>query len=217
MADIGCDHAQLAAALVTSGQVPRAIASDVRPGPLQGAAGLVERLRIDVEIRQGSGLTTLVPDEVGTIAIAGMGGPRMMQLLDASPAVLASAGRVVLQPNTSWTDVRRGLASRGWGLDAETLCEDDGHLYWTLAFDPRRRGASWTLADLLLGPILRREQPTEFRRWLTAESARLGALHTSLRERLGADNPRVLAIFEERRQLLEAARSSSIERTKRST
>ncbi len=217
MADIGCDHGQLAAALVHRRQVPRAIASDVRAGPLRGAASLVERLGVDVELRRGSGLSTLEPGEVATIVIAGMGGPLMMKLLGESPQVLRSAQRVVLQPNTSWTDVRRALATRGWGLSAETLCEDAGHRYLTLAFDPRAHGASWTDADLLLGPIVGRDRPIEFQRWLQDEDLRLATLRDALSTRLGADHPRVQEVRDERRQLLAAARLASTESTKRRT
>ncbi len=198
-ADVGCDHGRLAAWWAASGRLPAVIASDLRAGPLEGARALRSRAGLThLEVRQGSGLTTLRPGEVATIAMAGMGGPLMLELLAASPEVLRSAQRVILQPNTAWQEVRRNLAEGGVPLAAETLTEDAGHIYLTLAFDPRTEGASWNEADIELGPHLRRERPPVFERWLAGRRNALTTLRARLGRELGEGHPRVRALDEER-------------------
>ncbi len=206
-ADIGCDHAQLAGAWVRSGAVPRAIASDVRPGPLEHARARLANFAA-VEIRLGSGLSTLGPGEVATIAMAGMGGGLMLELLEASPDVVATTQRVILQPNSSWENVRRALAERNIPLDAEVLTEEAGRLYLTLAFDPRANSASWDEADVVLGPHLRRDRSALFARWVEHRRTHLGSLRVRLTAELGATHPRLTAL-EAERQRLELALSLS--------
>ncbi|MBV1860484.1 MAG: class I SAM-dependent methyltransferase [Nannocystaceae bacterium] len=209
-ADIGCDHAQLAAALVRSGAVPHAIASDVRPGPLKHARTRLAKLTA-VEVRLGSGLSTLRPDEVATVAVAGMGGALMLELLEASPEILATTQRVILQPNTGWESVRRALAQRKIPLDAEVLTQDAGRLYLTMAFDPRARSGTWDEADIMLGPRLRRDRPTLFGRWVAHRREHLSRLRERLSTELGATHRRVTAL-EAEQEHLETALSLPVTR-----
>ena len=204
-ADIGCDHAQLAAWWVASGTVPRAIASDVRPGPLAQARKNLEVAGITaVDVRLGSGLSTLVPGEVATVAMAGMGGHLMVDLLCAQANVVAGSRRIVLQPNTGWEHVRAWLADRHAVLDAESLTTDAGHTYLTLAFDPNRRGAPWSDADVVLGPRLRRERPPAFAHWARHQREHLEDLGRRLAAELGAEHPRVIEVADELRRLADA-------------
>ena len=195
MADIGTDHAYLPCALVRSGRVPRAIASDLRAGPLQAAARSVEAVGVGVELRQGDGLSVLRPGEVHTVVLAGMGGERMTRLVDAAPRVVDVLGCLVLQPNTGWVAVRRWIARAGWALSDETLVADGGKFYLTLALDPRRSAQhSWSADDLDLGPILRHRRGSTFEAWCrTRLRERERALQ---RARAGArsDDPRVQAL-----------------------
>ncbi|MEM6294314.1 MAG: class I SAM-dependent methyltransferase [Myxococcota bacterium] len=209
MADIGCDHAQLAGWVVQTGVVPHAIGSDLREGPLgQARAQLAEAGISRVELRRGSGLETLAPGDVATIALAGMGGGLMLSLLDAQPDIARQADRIILQPNTAWTEVRTWLAQRRLVLHDETLHEDAGRMYLTVSFCLRETGATWSPADIAVGPRLRRTRPPVFERWLAAEQARLDALADSLREELGATHPRVTTLLAEREALVRAAAAS---------
>lgn len=209
-ADVGCDHAQLAAWWVNHDRVPRAIASDVVPGPLQRAhRQLAEAGVTSVEIRRGSGLTTLRPGEVATIALAGMGGGLMVELLRASPAVLEATARVILQPNTAWQDVRRFLADRSIPLQTETLIEDGGQVYLTLSFDPRARGPAWNEADIMLGPRLRRARPPAFERWFARRCEHVDDLLVRLAASLGPAHPRIAALRDERDRLQRANDSTN--------
>lgn len=136
--------------------------------------------------------------------MAGMGGALILELLEASPAVVATTRRVIIQPNTSWENVRRALAERGIPLDAEVLTEDAGRLYLTLAFDPRARSGTWDEADIVLGPRLRRDRSELFARWVEHRRTHLGTLREQLTAELGATHPRLAALQAERQRLERA-------------
>lgn len=204
-ADIGCDHAQLAAWWVESGMLPHAVASDVSAGPLtQARKNLAAAGVLTVDVRHGSGLSTLRPGEVATIAIAGMGGHLMVKLLHAHPEVVSATRRIILQPNTGWEHVRGWLAARRTTLEAELLTDDADHTYLTMAFAPGARGGRWDEADIVLGPLLRRERPPVFTTWVRARYAHLEGLSRRLSNELGAKHPRVREVTEELRRLDEA-------------
>jgi tRNA (adenine22-N1)-methyltransferase len=155
LADIGTDHAYLPAHLVQTGAVPRAIAADVLPGPLEAArttvaeAGLAGR----VELRLGNGLQVLTPGEVATATICGMGGPLIAEILAAGPT--AGLKRLVLQPMGGEEALRRWLAGHGWRIGDEVLVEDGGRIYVIIQAEP----GVMTLEndDAFIGPHLRKK------------------------------------------------------------
>lgn len=121
VADIGTDHALLPLALVQAGVCPFAIASDVVAGPVAAATRTVmqagESARIAV--RLGNGLSTVAPDEVDDIVLAGMGGETMVSILDAAPWVQNAHYRLVLQPMTRAEILRRYLWETGFDIIKE--------------------------------------------------------------------------------------------------
>jgi tRNA (adenine22-N1)-methyltransferase len=153
VADIGTDHAYLPAYLVQAGAVPRAIAADVMPGPLEAARTTVAEagLQAQIELRLGNGLAVLSPGETATATICGMGGPLIAEILAAGPT--AGLERLVLQPMGGEAALRRWLAENGWRLTAERLLEDSGRIYVVMAAEP----GDMTLSEIdeLIGPLVR--------------------------------------------------------------
>lgn len=155
LADIGTDHAYLPAHLVEVGRIPRAIAGDILPGPLEAAratvvqAGLADR----IELRLGPGLKILRPGEVACATICGMGGPLIAEILGDGP--VDGIRRLILQPMAGEEHVRAWLARHGWRLVAEELVEDAGRLYVILAAEPGEMAL--TEGELQIGPFLRRQ------------------------------------------------------------
>lgn len=152
-ADIGTDHGYLPAYLVQAGRIPRAIAADIMPGPLEAARATVaaEGLTDRIELRLGPGLQVLTPGEAATATICGMGGSLMVTILAEGP--LAGVRRLVLQPNVAEDRVRQWLMENGWRLVTERLVADGGRIYPVMAAEP----GQMTLAEgeLLVGPHLR--------------------------------------------------------------
>lgn len=131
LADIGGDHAYLAATLVMDGIAPRAVVGDLSAGACAAARRTVgaQRLTREIDVRQGDGLSVLTPGEAESIVIAGMGGALITEILSAAPAVLACVQTLVLQPMNSTAKLRRWLYENGWDIVDETLAHAGGHLY----------------------------------------------------------------------------------------
>lgn len=197
VADVGTDHARLLAWLRAQRAIARGIGIDVVEGPLSQARRTLEAAGVDgVQLRRGDGLQPLRPGEADVVVLAGMGGARMMQLVDAAaPGVLSSRSRLVLQPNTDWPAVRRWIAQRGFALLDERMVEDRGKFYVVLALrpggdEPSPGTEGWTDDELALGPSLLVERPPVFTAWLRHEARRVERALS--RARLGghADDPR---------------------------
>lgn len=160
IADIGTDHAYLPAYLILNGLAPRAIGIEVHAGPYQAAQEMVERasLKDRIELRFGNGLAPLEPGEVEAVAIAGMGGATIIDIVRARPEIMTGLRRLVLQPMTAAGSVRRWLTENGWILTEEKLVWEEGRLYEIIAAEP---GRSEHFEDILydIGPVLWQEKP----------------------------------------------------------
>ena len=100
LADIGADHAYLAATLVLHGHAPRAVVGDLSAGACEAARRTVgaQRLTQQIDVRQGDGLSVLLPGEAESIVIAGMGGALIADILAGAQDILGGVGTLVLQP-----------------------------------------------------------------------------------------------------------------------
>lgn len=131
LADIGTDHALLPAELVRQGICTYAIASDIKKGPVAAATRTVAEAELadKIDIRLGSGLETVKPDEVDDIVIAGMGGETIAMILNDAPWVRAERYRLVLQPMTRAEKLRRYLWENGFDILSEAAVQDGRHWY----------------------------------------------------------------------------------------
>lgn len=134
VADIGTDHAYLPVELVKSGKCPGAIATDIRPGPLENARHSVAAAGLSavIDVRGGDGLAPVQAHEVDDIVIAGMGGETIAAILAAAPWVKTPHYRLVLQPMSRPEELRRYLLTEGFSIESErSLCEGE-HVYTVL-------------------------------------------------------------------------------------
>ena len=154
VADIGCDHGKLCAALERSGLYPKVIGSDLRAGPLAKARRTLETAHCQdrVELRLGDGLSVLRPGEVGTVVIAGVSAQTAWQMLEAAPWVMAPGGpRLVLVPATRHDALRRWLAAHGFALVCDRPVEAAGRWYAVMAAEYDGHCHALTWAEALYG------------------------------------------------------------------
>lgn len=131
LADVGTDHGYIPIYLVGRGICPAAVACDINRGPLERAAVHVLEAGLEdkISLRLGSGLKVLDVSEVDSIAMAGMGGELICQILRDSPEFLEAGKELVLQPQSEIFKVRRLLHENGYRIDGEWNLQEEGKYY----------------------------------------------------------------------------------------
>ncbi len=131
LADIGTDHAYLPAWLLRTGTIPRAIASDLREGPLSRARETARQYGVEdqMEFRLCNGLSDISPEEADTIVIAGMGGETIASILDCAPWTKVGETLLLLQPMSSQEDLRRWLQQNHYHILREDIVREGSTLY----------------------------------------------------------------------------------------
>lgn len=146
LADIGTDHAYLPIYAVANGISRFAIASDIGKSPAERARlhvasyGLSDKIKVLCT----DGLSEIEKYSPDDIAIFGMGGELIARILSNAEWVKNAGIRLILQPMTSADFLRGFLAENGFAVIGETLSEEDGRLYVTIAceFDGVKRQLS---------------------------------------------------------------------------
>ena len=133
--DIGTDHAYLPAYLIEKGVANRAIASDINPNPLKNAQSTLdeEDLTDRVELRLSDGFKNIKPDEATEIAVAGMGGIMISEMLENTAWLKNPVYHLVLQPMTHFENVRHALNENGFEIIAEQTVKEGSRVYLVIS------------------------------------------------------------------------------------
>lgn len=131
VADIGTDHAYLPIYMVENGMAERAIACDIKKGPLAKAKAniLAAGLNAKIETRLGSGMLPLEQGQCDCIVIAGMGGKLIISILDEGRSLLSDVDRLIVQPQRDAPEVRRTLHRLGFKIIDEKMLIEEGLFY----------------------------------------------------------------------------------------
>lgn len=147
VADVGCDHGYASIWLLTHQVAERVIAMDVNRGPIARAKDHVRQAGLENHIicRQSDGLEKLVPGEVDTVMMAGMGGPLMIRILEEGKTVMEQVTTLVLQPQSELSKVREYLIKKDFVLTEEKACVDEGKYYFAMRAErcPSKQKQIW--------------------------------------------------------------------------
>ena len=151
--DVGCDHAFLDIYLVQRGENIKAIASDVKEGPLNHARENINKYHLEdkIECRLGNGLDTY-SDYVDTIIISGLGGRSMIGIFKSHLEVLKKVNTIILSPNNYQEDVKRFLCKHHFYLSNEELVKEGKFIYQILVFSRGKR--KYSRREYFFGPVL---------------------------------------------------------------
>ncbi len=158
-ADIGTDHAYLPVYLVERGIINRAIAADLRVGPLENAKATVELYGYSdkIELRLSDGLKNFNENEADEIAVAGMGGLLISQFINETKWLKNPDIHLILQPMTHIEDVRKTLFDNGFIIDKEIVAKDGNKLYIVLSAYYYEDFTAYTQLDLIVGRLPQNE------------------------------------------------------------
>ena len=134
-ADIGTDHAYLPLFLLEEGKITRAVCADINAGPLDSAKNNAEEYGLSDKIifRLTNGAVGLSDMGITDYAICGMGGELIAEIIEASDHLKRTGVRLILQPMSKQSHLRRYLARRGFLTVGEKYSYDAGKYYLCLA------------------------------------------------------------------------------------
>ena len=132
LADIGTDHGYLPVYLLQKGAIKSAIASDINELPLEHARRTATEYGVTsgIDFRLCAGLDAIEAHEVDTVAIAGMGGETIIEIL--KNASWTREKTLLLQPMTKAEVLRVWLSENGYIITREHLVRDKDTLYAVL-------------------------------------------------------------------------------------
>ncbi|HHW47071.1 MAG TPA: SAM-dependent methyltransferase [Clostridiaceae bacterium] len=137
--DVGTDHAYVPIYLVKNKICEKAIATDVRTGPIDKARKNIMQYKMEsyIETRVGYGLEPLEDNEIDIVIIAGMGGLLIRDIISKSYMKAQKARRLIFQPMNAADVLREWLYKNGFDISDEGIAQEDGKIYIVLA-------AEWT-------------------------------------------------------------------------
>ena len=204
-ADIGTDHAYLPVWLLQRGVIEKALACDLRQGPLDRARATAEKYGQTghMDFRLCDGLSGVRPGEADTIAIAGMGGETIAAILADAPWAWREECRLLLQPMSAQPELRRWLQGHGYTILREVLAREGDTIY-TLFLVQAGPMPELSPAELWAGRQSRGEDVPLRRELLDRLIAQTGRAVEGLRKSSRAsDGPRLAELEEVHRGLME--------------
>ena len=203
--DVGTDHAYLPVYLLKKGICKRAIASDLKKGPLDRAARTAESFGVShlTELRLGSGFETVASKEADAAAVAGMGGILIAELLKASEDTVRQLKTLILQPMTAVYELRKFLNENNYTVKSEFLVKEDEKLYHILSVTgeiPEKQ----TDAELYMGKELLRDNNALCREYIRRQIRKLNRQISGLEK---SKSPADAVILDEKKKLLSEIKS----------
>lgn len=129
--DVGTDHAYIPIYLVCNRICEKAVASDVKKGPVKAAMENINKAQLEesIETRLGDGMEPLEVNEADVVIIAGMGGILIKDILDKGITKAKAARLLLLQPMNRLDVVREWLYKNGFIITDEELVKEGDIIY----------------------------------------------------------------------------------------
>lgn len=131
LADIGTDHAYIPLFAMQKSKCRKAIAVDIKKGPVEIASRNIKRYGFHnlIETRLGYGLEPLIDNEADNIVIAGMGGILIRDIIANSLKKAQNAELLILQPMNKVEVLRKWICENGFEIIDESLVEESNKIY----------------------------------------------------------------------------------------
>ena len=166
LADVGCDHGYLAIMAIEKG-VSFVELIDNKKGPLDTAKKnlLSYEDKAKIIYSLSSGISDL-KDEINTVAICGMGGELISQILDSDIDVAMKIDKFILQPNSKQDFLRAYLNKKNFIIQNEEIVLDNDKIYEIIVCNYEIQKVQYDELDILFGPVLRnKKEPLFIKKW----------------------------------------------------
>ena len=131
LADIGCDHGYLPVYLVLNGKIKNAVAADINEGPLASCQTLVDEYGLNGKIKcvLSNGLQNVQADEANDIAICGMGGELIADIISNCEWAKNKDKHFIFNPMTHPEILRKYLCENGFEIGADIIVKEGRRYY----------------------------------------------------------------------------------------
>lgn len=162
LADVGCDHGYLAIEAIKKG-VPFVQLIDNKEGPLNVAINNLRNYEDECKVvySLSSGLNSL-HEKVDTIAICGMGGELIVQILNEKLDFAKKMKRLILQANSKNSLLREFLLKNSFIITDEAIVLDKEKVYEIIVCNFVNYSLLYNKKDYWFGPILRKNKDQLF-------------------------------------------------------
>ncbi len=149
VADIGCDHGYVSIALLQREIAEKAVACDIKEGPLKHAVSNIAKAGLEksIDIRLAAGLEGLTPGEADACVIAGMGARTIMEILGNSPEIVEKTKYFILQPQSEIPEMRRYLRENGFTLLRNKMMREGEKYYFAMLVMPEKSDENGEIRD----------------------------------------------------------------------
>lgn len=127
--DTGSDHAFVPIYLIGKGICKKAIASDIRIGPIIVAEKNIKKFGMDNEISTSNCDGIANAGGFECIIIAGMGSQLIVDILEKESKIARNAEQLILQPMNAPEKLREYLWENGFSIYSENLCREKHKVY----------------------------------------------------------------------------------------
>ena len=133
--DVGTDHAHVPVYLVANGITDCALATDVKPGPLQNAKDTIDSYDFagKIGLRLSDGLLAVDACEADDINLAGMGGDLIIEIVKGASWLCDSSKQLIMQPMSRAHRLRAYLCEAGFRIIKEEACLEVERAYVVLS------------------------------------------------------------------------------------
>ena len=155
LADIGTDHAYLPIFLMQTKLISRAIAADIKEGPLNCAKQNIRKYNLSdkIETRLSNGLENISPYEVDDIVIAGMGGELIIDIMSKASWLKNANKRLILQPMSMSKKLRAYLFNNNFKLLKEVAIYSDKRVYTVMLAEYTKVRQKYNEIELYIGAL----------------------------------------------------------------
>ncbi|GFR36116.1 tRNA (adenine(22)-N(1))-methyltransferase [Thermobrachium celere] len=165
LADIGTDHGYIPIKAIRENKCKKAIASDIKIGPIEVAKKNIKKYELSnlIEVRLGPGLSTLKNGEADVIVISGMGGNLISDIIKNDIQISKNSKYLILQPVQYPEILRQELFNLNFLIIDENIIKEDNKYYHIMKVSYGNKNEYKNQAEFYIGPVnIKKQSSTTF-------------------------------------------------------